>query len=191
MKVKNPKNTGEPFRLMTDEELIHGCISGKESYQYELYRRYAPKMFGVCLRYCANREEAEDVLQDGFIKVFKKMDTFRFAGSFEGWIRKIMVNTAVRNKYMHFRAHEIPALEGIEHPVTDEKVTSGLSTADLMKLINELPQGYKIVFNMFAIEGYSHKEIAETLNIQEATSRSQYLRARQFLKDKLEKIEVK
>ena len=189
--MNNRNITGEQITLMTDEELIHGCIKGKESYQYEVYRRFSPKMFGVCLRYCASREEAEDVLQDGFIKVFRKIDTFRFSGSFEGWIRKIMVNTAIRNKYTHFRSHETNTLEGVEHPVTDEKITSDLSVADLMKLVNELPQGYKIVFNMFAIEGYSHKEIAETLNIQEATSRSQYLRARQFLRDKLEKIETK
>lgn len=189
--MNNRNITGEQITLMTDEELIHGCIKGKESYQYEVYRRFSPKMFGVCLRYCASREEAEDVLQDGFIKVFNKIDTFKFNGSFEGWIRKIMVNTALRNKYTHFRAHEVNTLEGVEHPTIDEKITSNLSTMDLMKLVNELPTGYKLVFNMFAIEGYSHKEIAEMLQIQEATSRSQFLRARQFLREKLEKIEIK
>jgi RNA polymerase sigma-70 factor (ECF subfamily) len=102
-----------------------------------------------------------------------------------------MVNTALRNKYTHFRAHEVNTLEGVEHPTIDEKITSNLSTMDLMKLVNELPTGYKLVFNMFAIEGYSHKEIAEMLQIQEATSRSQFLRARQFLREKLEKIEIK
>jgi RNA polymerase sigma factor (sigma-70 family) len=174
---------------MSDEELIQGCIKGKDAFQYEVYKRFSPKMFGVCLRYCANREEAEDVLQDGFIKVFNKIDTFKFNGSFEGWIRKIMINTALRNKYITFRSHEVPSLEGIEHPSSDEKVTSKLSMMDLMKLVNELPQGYKLVFNLFAVEGYSHKEISELLEIQEATSRSQYLRARQFLRDKLEKLE--
>ncbi|MFM9946182.1 MAG: RNA polymerase sigma factor [Bacteroidia bacterium] len=174
---------------MNDEELIQGCIKGKDSYQFEVYQRYSPKMFGVCLRYCANREEAEDVLQDGFIKVFNKIDTFKFNGSFEGWIRKIMVHTALRNKYINFRKHEVNTLEGVDHPSTDEKVTSNLSLMDLMKLVNELPQGYRIVFNLFAVEGYSHKEIAEMLNIQEATSRSQYLRARQFLREKLDKIQ--
>jgi RNA polymerase sigma-70 factor (ECF subfamily) len=146
-------------------------------------------MFGVCLRYCASREEAEDVLQDGFIKVFKKIDSFRFTGSFEGWIRRIMVHTAIRNKYITLRAHEVNTLEGVEHPALDEKVTSKLMMMDLMKLVNELPQGYKIVFNLFAVEGYSHKEIAEMLEIQEATSRSQYLRARQFLREKLDRLQ--
>ncbi len=191
MKVNNPLKKGEEFKLMTDEELIRGCIKGKESYQYEVYKRYSPKMFGVCLRYCDSKEEAEDVLQDAFIKIFNKIHTFKFMGSFEGWIRKIMVNTAIRNKYTNFRAHETHTMEGMEHKSTDENVISNLSMDDLMKLVNELPQGYKIVFNMFAIEGYSHKEIAETLNIQEATSRSQFLRARNFLKEKLEKIEIK
>jgi len=174
---------------MSDEELIKGCIKGKDAFQYELYRRYSPKMFGVCLRYCASREEAEDVLQDGFVKVFKKMDTFKFQGSFEGWIRRIMVHSAIRNKYITLRAHEVNTLEGIDHPAMDEKITSKLMMMDLMKLINELPQGYKMVFNLYAVEGYSHKEIAELLEIQEATSRTQYLRARQFLREKLDKIQ--
>ena len=186
--MNNPKNNNDHLKLMSDEELIKGCIKGKESYQFEVYKRFSPKMFGLCLRYCANRMEAEDVLQDGFIKVFNKIDTFKFTGSFEGWIRKIMIHTALRNKYVTIRSHEVYSFEGVEHPSTDEKVTSNLSLMDLMKLVNELPQGYKLVFNLFAVEGYSHKEIAEMLHIQEATSRSQYLRARQFLREKLDKI---
>lgn len=189
MNLNNPKYSSDQLKLMSDEELIQGCIKGKDAFQYELYKRYSPKMFGVCLRYCASREEAEDVLQDGFIKVFKKIDSFRFTGSFEGWIRRIMVHTAIRNKYITLRAHEVNTLEGVEHPALDEKVTSKLMMMDLMKLVNELPQGYKIVFNLFAVEGYSHKEIAEMLEIQEATSRSQYLRARQFLREKLDRLQ--
>ncbi len=189
MNLNNSKYSSDQLKLMSDEELIQGCIKGKDAFQYELYKRYSPKMFGVCLRYCASREEAEDVLQDGFIKVFKKIDSFRFIGSFEGWIRRIMVHTAIRNKYITLRAHEVNTLEGVEHPALDEKVTSKLMMMDLMKLVNELPQGYKIVFNLFAVEGYSHKEIAEMLEIQEATSRSQYLRARQFLREKLDKLQ--
>lgn len=189
MNLNNPKYNSDQLKLMSDEELIQGCIKGKDAFQYELYKRYSPKMFGVCLRYCASREEAEDVLQDGFIKVFKKIDSFKFIGSFEGWIRRIMVHTAIRNKYITLRAHEVNTLEGMEHPALDEKVTSKLMMMDLMKLVNELPQGYKIVFNLFAVEGYSHKEIAEMLEIQEATSRSQYLRARQFLREKLDKLQ--
>ena len=189
MNLNNPKYSSDQLKLMSDEELIQGCIKGKDAFQYELYKRYSPKMFGVCLRYCASREEAEVVLQDGFIKVFKKIDSFRFTGSFEGWIRRIMVHTAIRNKYITLRAHEVNTLEGVEHPALDEKVTSKLMMMDLMKLVNELPQGYKIVFNLFAVEGYSHKEIAEMLEIQEATSRSQYLRARQFLREKLDKVQ--
>ncbi len=173
---------------MSDEELIRGCVKGKDAYQYEVYKRFSPKMFSVCLRYCASREEAEDVLQDGFIKVFNKINTFKFIGSFEGWIRRIMVHTAIRNKYITYRSHEVNNLETISQPSTEEKITSKLSYNDLMKLVNELPHGYKLVFNLFAIEGYSHKEIAEMLEIQEATSRSQFLRARQFLREKLYKI---
>ena len=174
--------------FMTEEQFVQACISGHADAYKKFYDLFAQRMMGVCLRYTTNADETQDILQDGFIKVFNKINTFKFIGSFEGWIRRIMVHTAIRNKYITYRSHEVNNLETISQPSTEEKITSKLSYNDLMKLVNELPHGYKLVFNLFAIEGYSHKEIAEMLEIQEATSRSQFLRARQFLREKLDKI---
>ncbi|GAB3021400.1 RNA polymerase sigma factor [Niabella terrae] len=155
--------------------------------QEELYRRFSPKMYAVCLRYASNTEEAQDILQDGFIKIFKKLESFRADGSFEGWIRRIFVNTAIeyfrRKKYLQpVTEKEENTIEGKYVSVLDE-----LGEKDIMDLIGQLSPGYKTVFNMYVVEGYSHKEIGEMLGISEGTSKSQLSRAKAILQDLVRK----
>lgn len=151
--------------------------------QRELYDRYAAKMYGVCLRYAANAEEAEDVLQEGFIKVFRKMATFRKEGSFEGWIRRIFVNTAIE----HYRKKTYlqPITEQEENTVEGKyiSVLDKLAEKDIINLVQQLSPGYRTVFNMYVVEGYTHKQIAEQLGISEGTSKSQLSRAKQILQE--------
>ena len=151
--------------------------------QHELYDRFAPKMYGVCLRYAANTEEAEDILQESFIKVFKKIASFRKEGSFEGWIRRIFVNTAIEHyrKKIYLQPiteHEESTVEGGYLSVLDN-----LAEKDIISLVQQLSPGYRTVFNMYVVEGYSHKQIAEQLGISEGTSKSQLSRAKQILQD--------
>lgn len=165
---------------MTDEEIIKGCIANDMNAQKHLYERFARKMMGICLRYAENTEEAQDLVQDGFIKVFQKINSFKGDGSLEGWTRKVMVNTALdslRKKKKEKQRIEIDneddSWTGIEDGIID-----AISAKDLLKIIQNLPRGYRTVFNLFAIEGYSHKEIGEMLHITESTSKSQYSRAK-------------
>ena len=149
--------------------------------QEELYRRFSPRMYAVCLRYAGYAEEAEDILQEGFLKVFKYIGQYRFEGSFEGWIRRIVVNEALtflrRNRSMYLETD----LEQADREPDYNALGDHLEAEDLLKMIQELPTGYRIVFNLYAIDGYSHKEIAEHLGISENTSKSQLSRARTFL----------
>ena len=151
--------------------------------QYELYQRFAPKMYGVCLRYAGKAEEAEDILQEGFIKVFNKMSSYRGEGSFEGWIRRIFVNTAIE----HFRKKTYlqPITETEEASVEGKylSVLDKLAEKDIIQLVQQLSPGYRTVFNMYVIEGYTHRQIAEALNISEGTSKSQLSRAKMILQD--------
>jgi RNA polymerase sigma-70 factor (ECF subfamily) len=173
--------------MHNEADLIEGCIRGDRKMQYELYERFAPKMFGVCLRYASNNEEAEDILQEGFIKVFKKIGSYRREGSFEGWIRRIFVNTAIE----HFRrkTHQQPITEKEESTVEGKylSVLDTLAEKDIVQLVQQLSPGYRTVFNMYVIEGYSHKQIAEELGISEGTSKSQLSRAKQILQDLVQK----
>ncbi len=174
---------------MTEEELLKGCLEERQECQRELYKRFAGKMMVVCLRYAKDRLEAEDMLQDGFIKIFDNIGRFKREGSLEGWVRRIMVNTAlnkIRGNKMKFE--DLDA--GNEVFVNEEaNAVERLSELSILNLINQLPNGYKIVFNMFAIEGFSHKEIADQLGIEEASSRSQYAKARKYLQNKITKLE--
>ncbi|GAA4731485.1 RNA polymerase sigma factor [Flavisolibacter ginsenosidimutans] len=167
----------------SDSDLLEGCIRGDRKMQHELYDRFAPKMYGVCLRYAANTEEAEDILQESFIKVFKKIASFRKEGSFEGWIRRIFVNTAIEHyrKKIYLQPiteHEENTVEGGYLSVLDN-----LAEKDIISLVQQLSPGYRTVFNMYVVEGYSHKQIAEQLGISEGTSKSQLSRAKQILQD--------
>ena len=174
-------------QMSNESDLIEGCIQGDRKMQYELYERFSPKMYGVCLRYAANAEEAEDILQEGFIKVFKKIGSFRGDGSFEGWIRRIFVNTAIE----HFRKKTYlqPITEQEENSIEGKyiSVLDNLAEKDIIKLIQQLSPGYRTVFNMYVIEGYTHKQIAEVLNISEGTSKSQLSRAKLILQDLVKK----
>lgn len=168
-------------RSKTEEKLIEACRNGDRKSQYELYEKYAPLMYSVCRRYVMQLQEAEDILVCGFTKVFQKLNQFKGQGSFEGWIRRIMVNEALtfirRNKSMYLEVE----IEKASREPDFNKLSDQLEVEDLEKLIDRLPMGYKTVFNLYAIEGFSHKEIAEKLGISENTSKSQLSRARVHL----------
>ncbi len=170
-------------QFITDSDLLQGCLAGNRMMQEELYRRFAPLMYAVCLRYAGNAPEAEDILQEGFIKVFKKLESFRSEGSFEGWVRRIFVNTAIE----HFRRKKYltPVTEKEESYLEGHYLSAldGLAEKDILKLVQELSPGYRTVFNMYVVEGYSHKEIAGMLGISEGTSKSQLSRAKSILQD--------
>ncbi len=177
----------ERNHTVSESDLIRGCIDGDRRMQEELYRRFSPKMYAVCLRYASNADEAQDILQDGFIKVFKKLESFRGEGSFEGWIRRIFVNTAIehfrRKKYMQpVTEKEENTIEGKYISVLDE-----LAEKDILQLVTQLSPGYRTVFNMYVVEGYSHKEIGDMLGISEGTSKSQLSRAKAILQDLVKK----
>lgn len=174
---------------MDELTLVKECIAGNIRYQRALFDKYAPKMLAVCARYAKSSEQAEDVLQDGFVKVFGKLKDYKGEGSLEGWIRRILVNTAldqIRKEAKH--QFNVP-LDDVSYRIEQkELILDGLMAEDLMQLIQSMPEGYKVVFNLFAIEGYSHAEIAERLGISENTSKSQYSRARAYLRERLEKV---
>jgi RNA polymerase sigma-70 factor (ECF subfamily) len=169
---------------MTEEAILSGCLKNQAAAQRELYNRYSPKMLAVCYRFAHNREDAEDMLQEGFIKVFSQMHTFQNKGAFEGWIRRIIVHTCINNLKRNKRFNEnIDILHAGSIQVREESVPSIVQAKQIVDCIRILPLGYRTVLNLYAIEGYSHKEIAEMLDIEESTSRSQYTRAKQMLED--------
>lgn len=171
-------------------ELIEDCKAGKRTAQQKLYDILAGKMFAVCLRYAKDRMTAEDILQMSFVKVFGKIWEFQNDGTLEGWVRRIVVNTAIEAYRKTVRQTDILAGEAVMENVVDESVFDQLQMADLLDLINSLPDGYRIVFNMYVIEGYSHKEIAAILGITEGGSKSQLSRARRLLQVKIKKQET-
>lgn len=167
------------------EETIRKCASGDPKAQSALYKHFASKMFGVCLRYSKDTGEAEDNLQDGFIRVFTKIDQFGFKGSFEGWMRRIMVNTALEKFRKNNQLYPVEDMIVFENVQIQEETISSISADDLMKIIQELPPRYRMVFNLYAIEGYSHQEIAKLMEINEGTSKSNLSRARVILQKKV------
>lgn len=174
---------------MTERDLVRGCIRESRECQQEVFRRYAGKMLAVCMRYARHRMEAEDILQDAFIKVFDHIESFGFKGSFEGWIRRIVINTALKNYSRKRFQNEQIGLEPGYDPSLEPTAYAMLHEEELLKLIARLPDGYRIVFNLYAIEGYSHKEIADMLGIQESTSRSQLVKARKMLQAEIAKLQ--
>lgn len=175
-------------QLYSDSDLLEGCLRGDRRMQRELYNRFAPKMYGVCLRYAANAEEAEDVLQEGFIKVFKKIGSFRSEGSFEGWIRRVFVNTAIEQYRKKIYLQPITDREEDTVEGNYLSVLDSLAERDIIKLVQQLSPGYRTVFNMYVVEGYSHKQIAAELGISEGTSKSQLSRAKQILQELVKKF---
>lgn len=175
---------------MDEQQLIAGCKKGNRLAQRELYDKYAPRMLAVCIRYVNDRETARDLLQEGFIKVFTCIDSYSGLGSFEGWVRKVFVNGALEYLRKTDVLREATDLDNAPELVQPEaSVLSNISAAELMKMIQQLPAGFRAVFNLFAIEGYSHREISEMLKITESTSRSQYTRARQMLQKQIMNLE--
>lgn len=170
----------------TEQELFLGCLHQEASTQKEVYERYAAKMHALCLRYIRDTAAAEDILITGFMKVFKRIHQFKGTGSFSGWIRKIMVNECLmyleKEKYFSMEI----GLENLFSPDILINPQTNLEVEDLMKLIDALPDGYRTVFNLYVIEGFSHQEIAEKLKISENTSKSQLCRARNYLQKMLQ-----
>ncbi len=173
---------------MDEKQLLKGCINGDAECQRTLYRQYASKMMGICIRYAANSEEAKDFLQEGFIQIFTKIESFKGLGSFEGWMRRVVVNICLAQLRKQNQFFQV---------VDDNQIESGydstdnyINTEDLLQFIQQLPAGFRQVFNLFAIEGYSHKEIAEMLEISEGTSKSQFSRAKKALQKLLKTEEA-
>lgn len=174
---------------MDDTTLVKECVKGNAKAQRMLFDKFSRKMLGVCLRYAKNQEEAEDVLQEGFIKIFSKLSDFSYGGSLEGWIRRIMVNTALDSIRKNTKFLNDVPIDKIDYQMgINDYIVENLNVEDLLRLIKSMPDGYRVVFNMFAIEGYSHREIATILGISENTSKSQFLRAKAYLRGKLELI---
>jgi RNA polymerase sigma factor (sigma-70 family) len=172
--------------MLGEQELIDGCRKGDRSFQRALYDRFSRKMLVVCMRYSKSSAEAEDILQEAFVKVFQGIKDFRQESKLETWITRIMVNTALNAQRK--KLYLFPMVDVEDTNLTTEEVSiTGMNVQDLLEMIQSLPQGCQVVFNMFAIEGYSHKEIADMLGISEGTSKSQYARARSLLQNKLMK----
>src|SRR3954463_16384614 len=171
---------------MTEESILKGCLKNDAVAQRELYNRYSPKMLAVCYRFAHNREDAEDMLQEGFIKVFSQIHTFRNQGAFEGWIRRIIVHTCINNLKKNKRFNEsVDLIHATSIQVREESIPSIIQAKEVVECIRMLPIGYRTVLNLYAIEGFSHKEISGMLDIEESTSRSQYTRAKAMLEDVL------
>ncbi len=170
---------------MNDSDLIKGSIEGDSKMQEALYNKYASKMYAVCLRYAGNNDDAQDLLQEGFIKVFRNLEKYRHEGSFEGWLRRIFVNTSIEQyrRKVHLNSISEQEERGIED--ASVSVLDQLAERDIVQLVQELSPGYRAVFNLYVIEGYSHKEIGELLSISEGTSKSQLARAKAILQKKV------
>jgi RNA polymerase sigma-70 factor (ECF subfamily) len=169
----------------TLDDLIHGCRKNKSNSQRELFDRYSSRMLGICRRYVSNLGDAEDILTGGFMKIFDKIDQYRGVGSFEGWMIRIMVNESLsfirKNKNMSVEV----SIEKAEYELDYSNTLEKLHVEQLLKLIDEMPVGYRTVFNLYVLEGYSHREIAEMLDIAEGASKSQLSRAKAFLRHRI------
>jgi RNA polymerase sigma-70 factor (ECF subfamily) len=176
---------------MTEEALLEGCIKNNAVAQRALYERFSHKMFAVCYRYAHNREDAEDMLQEGFIKVFTQIQKFENRGSLEGWIRRIMIHTCINILKKNKRFNEsVDLIHAGSLQVREDSIPSIVQAKEVVECIRMLPLGYRTVLNLYAIEGFSHKEISTMLDVEESTSRSQYTRAKSMLEDILLKKNI-
>ena len=172
---------------MSEKELVRNCVKGNLAAQKQLYIDYAPKMMGICMRYASCTEEAEDMLQEAFIRVYTKIHSFKNTGPLGAWVRKVVVNTAAEIYRKEKKYAGNNDIENHLHSfINEDFIIERLAADDLLEKIQRLPKGYRIVFNLYAIEGYSHKEIANRLNISENTSKSQYCRARATIRKMIE-----
>ncbi len=173
---------------LTEEEIRKGCIAGNRNCQEILYKTFSPRMFGICLRYANDYHSAEDILQEGFIKVFNHIDKYKGSGSFEGWLKRIFINTAIEQyRKAQNHSHHLE-IEKVSLPNQTETTFENLKAQDLLKMVQQLSPGYRNVFNLYVIEGYPHKEIAKMLDISEGTSKSQLARARSILQKMIETL---
>jgi RNA polymerase sigma factor (sigma-70 family) len=176
---------------MTEEVILEGCLRNDSVAQRELYNTYSPKMLAVCFRYAHSREDAEDMLQEAFIKVFTQLRTFENRGSFEGWIRRIVVHTCINTLKKNKKFNEsVDLIHAASISIREETVPAVVQVKQIVDCIRSLPMGYRTVLNLFAIEGYSHREIAQLLDIEESTSRSQFTRAKGMLEELLIKKNI-
>lgn len=174
--------------MFDEKAIIEGCIKGKASCQEALYKHFSRKMMGICVRYAATRFEAEDVFHEAFVKVFNHIQTYK-GGSFEAWMKRIFITTAINNYYKHKKHYHYSEYDEAGGTSAEpELILSNISNDELIEMINALPEGYKMVFNLYVIEGYQHKEIAQMLNITEGTSKSQLNKAKSLLKKRLAKL---
>ena len=172
------------------EEVIYGCVKNRRKAQIELYRQYAPMLLAVCMRYVADKTEAEDILQEAFFKILRSIKEYSGKGHFENWMKKIVVNTAItyfHREKKHYYHDEIESVNDYElqYTLSPDKE---LDEQELYQLLAKMPEGYRIIFNLFAIEGYKHKEIADILGIEERTSKTQYLRAKNWIIKEMRKL---
>lgn len=172
--------------MHNDKELIDQCLKGNPKAQEALYRRFSPRMYGVCLRYARSTMEADDILQEAFIRIFKFLKDYRQQGSFDGWVHRVVVNTAIN--YYRSKVHEWAEISIDKAGHQDDLQSSDVDNFtrdDLLKVIQELPEGYRMVLNLYIVEGYSHQEIGNLMGISESTSKSQLSRARAILQEKI------
>ncbi len=170
------------------EILLEGCKKGRPKSQEALYMRFAPAMYGICLQYASNEGDAQDILQEGFIKVFVKLDQVRNPAAFPGWIRRLMINTALEKYRSQVILQRVDDVRNEIHEASDDGIFSELTSDELVALIQTLSPKYRMVFNLYAIEGYNHKEISEELGISVGTSKSNLSRARAILQEKIKHI---
>ena len=171
-----------PDLLEQYSQLIHACIKGDRNSQSQLYGLFAPKMFSVCIRYSKNREEAEEIVQEGFVQVFRSLRSFKFAGSFEGWIRRIMVYSAIQHYRSKSKLHPVINIETLSAEEAESGNTLSLiDNKELMRMVQGLPTAYRMVFNLYVFEGMKHREIAMLLAISEGTSKSNLFDAKKIL----------
>ena len=169
---------------MTEELMLAGCLKNNAAAQEALYSRFSPRMLGVCYRFAKNREDAEDMLQEGFIKVFTQMHQYRNEGALEGWIRRIIVHTCINHLKKNKKFSEsLDIIHANSMHINEEMIPSIMQAKQVVECIRMLPLGYRTVLNLYAIEGFPHKEIAAILDIEESTSRSQYTRAKAMLEE--------
>jgi RNA polymerase sigma factor (sigma-70 family) len=175
--------------MLEEKSLVEACIRNNREAQRQFYELYAGKLFALALRYTKNKEDAQDVLQEAFIKIFSKLSSFNFEGSLEGWLKRVVVNTALKSleKSNNMKFSDLPEYEYDAWNADSNLGLENLSFKSLLNVVNSLPDGCKTIFNLYAIEGYKHQEIAEMLNISLGTSKSQYSRAKELLIEKLKK----
>lgn len=176
------------LKTRQEYDLVKACITGDEAAFKAVFDMFAPTMMGVCSRYAVDKQEAEDWMQEGFIRAFNNLGSFKFEGSFEGWLRRIMVNNALKHLNKPSRQKEQTELDQYLDTGYDADILSTLAVEEIIKVVDQLPEGYKTVFNLNVIEGFSHKEISHKLGITESTSRSQLVKAKKALKNKLNKL---